>query len=840
MIRVKTYKMIFSLVLVLVLVVINIMPVLASVNNSIINPNEKISSSLSTKMNEMNADEYIPVYIWYQDINQNEVDSLTDKEIGYSKKEISQNIDMPNISMLYQARNNSILSDEIMNDYLEHTKSTRLIENNRTNEYINKHREISRNKYYEASKKLIDDYKLVNDKILFTSKYAPMITALLNQAQINELIKDQRVEEIGYEIDLPVEACSVDSVKHTMGQYELENNLNLTGLNVKVGLADVGYPSSDPELDLNSIVKIGNPSDSDHAKRSAIALVGNQSGFAKDVQLFASNYGRENIEEMIDRGVVLLCVSFGYRINEDNSSSDYAYNNYDKWIDHIVAQHHVTVVASAGNDAQGTYVTTNGIQHLVKRVLSPAMGRNVITVGAFDDCETYDPDDDILFSYSSYKNTNGTDITTGVEKPDVIIASNALNGGTSRSSPFLSAVIAQLFQLKPSLQVEPLAVKAIVLASCHRKAHYSTNGESQETMNSGIDGRENYESTSGITETQGAGIPNAWTMAAIVCQNTYFVGSTENSSVFSNIEQPPYGSTNMNVSLTWLSENCIADSSHNSYNLTVGNNTNMSLSIYQNDIKIISSDLLYSSTELCYFPLSENNSKYGIEIGTDNQLVEYAYAWSIDNPFVSASISNEGIYFLRNASNDSIYAKYMNNANNSYQQAQINSVTSQNSLVDSYKWIIKSSNSGCSICSGEGMYAKYLGISNVLNGTNYYSDMTSSEVNYTIINNNDGTKSVLDSNENMILSFDGLYLVWEEYTGNVFSNNQKWYFDKANYLVGDANADGIIDGSDSLFIQRVLAHMTSPTIIQFYLGDVNKSGNLDILDAYLIPNLYTY
>lgn len=850
MIKMKRIRTCISLILTIAILSMSIISVYAetsSYHEQV--PENKITDLLKEKMDETSENDLLSVYVWYHDVDQDAIDKLTENEVGYSKEAISQNIKMPSLSALDTLKSESSNSESVLKDYLSDTEKTRAQERILTEQYVTKRREIARKQYYDRAQSIFDNHYIFDDNLAFRSKYAPMFFADLSLEQIKLLAEDELIEEIGWYEEPAVEECTVESAKITTRQDRLENELGLTGNGIKVGMAEVGYPEPDEELDLNSIIKIGNPSDHGHATNTARALVGSESGFSKEITLYSTNYSPTNIETMIDQGVVLINISFGYIFFEDNYTTDYAYSIYDKWIDHIVSQHGVTVVASAGNDAQGSHMFYNGAERIYKRVLSPAMGKNVITVGAFDDRGTSDKSDDRLYHYSSYKNINGTTETIGTEKPDVILPANLLGGGTSTAAPVMTALIAQILQLKPSLVITPQAVKAIVLASCHEKVSPSTNGEAQETMYSGILGREDVVGgyRSGITECQGAGVPNAWVMACIVSQGTYSVGTLHGSGIQIGIEQPQYGAENLNVSLTWLKENYIDDEANHGSNSNVqlGTDACLGLSIYQNNQIIAHSGLKYSTTQMCYSSLSGSNNRYNISISNNYpHKVEYAYAWSTDHMCVPPQInpSSDGIYFIRNVSSN----RYLFNdtsANNSYLQTTAKLVSNPNNLTDSYKWIMRASNTGYSLCTGEGYSESYLGISNVTYGNGVYADMLNTDTGLNIVMNDDNTYSIFNSDYSKILSVKTRAIIWEDYNESMSNYDKyKWYFDKVNYLVGDANADGSINTNDPTFVQRVEAYLETPTNIQKYLGDANKDGYCDILDfiaIYTIINSIT-
>lgn len=231
---------------------------------------------------------------------------------------------------------------------------------------------------------------------------------------------------------------------------------------------------------------------------------------------------------------------------------------------------------------------------------------------------------------------------TGCEKPDVIMPSNFPGGGTSVASPALTAEIALMLELKPSLSLHPQEIKAIVLASCHRKVKQTDEQGWQETMEQGI------------TERQGAGAPDAWTMASIISQGTYGSGILNGTETNVDIVQPCYDAQNMNISIAWIKENTAEVIEHperpdqNDADITLGQTSDLNLNILQNNEIISKSSLTNSSTEMCYFPMSSTDFKYRLNIKQNSSptKVRYGYAWSTDN-MLSSSVEQSGIYYLK-------------------------------------------------------------------------------------------------------------------------------------------------------------------------------------------------
>ena len=745
-------------------------------------------------MELMGEDEEVPVWIWYKDIDYSIVDSLTKSKTGISPEECSiidsefSKIDFKSVDTLEERKK------EIKN-YLNHTRIKREKENRLTQNYVKMHRKYSRMEYSRKAKNIISSNK-ISSNIIFESKYAPCIIACLNKARINDMEKNRDIESIKLYKKSKIETCTVNTVKSSSGLTKLDDKYGLTGNGVKVGMIDSGHPSSCSELDLSSIQMIGSYSPSGHAQNTARILVGTNSGLAQNIELISAvgdtNYCFTNVESLLTAGAEVVNVSWGIiSYSEEDQTSTYAYTNEDKWFDHIVSQHNITVIASAGNSAQN-------------RVLSPAMGHNIIAVGAYDDRDTTTKSDDRFSSSSSFKNSNGTSASTGVEKPDVVLSENILGKGTSSAAPVLTAMVAQILEMKPSLKMYPHVIKSIILASCHRKVLPSTNGEAAESI------------YSGITETQGAGAPDAWTMACIVCQGTYKYGNVGGNESVSYFEQPCYGATKMNISLTWMKNNHSDDPEHAPIgNVTTSVSPDLDMYVYKNSLLISTSSMQNSSTEMCYFNIDNSNTCYKVRITENNTIsnARYAYAWSTNDAY-DEPITENGIYYIRNTGNDRFI--YYDTSNSSVKLSLVN----PSSINSAYKWILKNNT----------IYPGFENLNGWLSSDNSYNAViNSTPYGINLIKNDDGSFCILEDNNEKALTRNGRALKWSTYDAQ-HKIGQKWYLEKVNYRVGDVNANGVLNSTDKSKLSSYLSGGTTLNNIQKYLADVNYDGFVNSTD----------
>lgn len=150
----------------------------------------------------------------------------------------------------------------------------------------------------------------------------------------------------------------------------------------------------------------------------------------------------------------------------------------------------------------------------------------------------------------------------------------------------------------------------------------------------------------GLTERQGAGAVDAWNAVCIVSQGNYGYGEVTSATEKRNFVQPTYGASHMNVSVAWLRENSISSSNHASGTVVAGTQHDLDLSVYRNGSLVGSSANANSSTEMAYFPLSSNESRYQIRVSkedsTNLETVRYGYAWCTDNMAFRENLTGTG------------------------------------------------------------------------------------------------------------------------------------------------------------------------------------------------------
>lgn len=756
----------------------------------------KISDKLYEVMDGSSDSEKIPVSIWYEDIDQYGIDDKTKEETGYSINDLSANMENDILS---------IDSVDQLNSYISKTEKQRKTEKARTDNFISKRRELSRTEYEKAVNYFVDKVSISDEDIIFKSQYAPIVIANLTSADIKSVSENKLVQDIDYYEEPKYEECTKESISSNTNYTQLYSELGLTGAGIKVGIIENGYPTADSELDLTKIHDVNTSMTASHAANTAKIIVGSDSGFAQSVDLYSTDHNYQNVETMLTMGVQLINISLSWAVPESDTTDNYFETFQDKWYNHIVSYHNVTVVASAGNDGQGSVDSTTGAVY--RRVASPAAAHNVIAVGAYDDKNTADKSDDILYSYSSYKNSNGE--ISAVEKPDVVMSANIGGNGTSSSAPVLTAMLALMFELKPSIAAYPQAAKSIVMASCDRKiASYESDSELYN----------------GITDKQGAGAPNVMLMADIICQGTYGIGTIEGDETEDSrrFVQLPYGASDMNVCISWLKENT-GDCNNNVYTVS---NVDLDLSLLRDGTEIAISDLENSAAELITTPLTgSGNYEMIVDKYTENytETVRYGYAYCSDMAY-STEISEEGIYYLKDS-----FGTYI-----TLDSDGVSTCRSAFTGDVSQQWVLsKNSDNYLLLMSGKDSSDKALGHGTEVATGVYKAILNDNPLQMTL--HTFETTGKADGSAYLYCPMNGRYLTGSTpplfATSTTIASNCYWQLEKVNYHLGDIDLDGELGVDDALMIQKYLAKEITLNNTQKYLADYNNDGTVNVTDV---------
>ena len=780
----------------------------------------KISSDLYEKMQSVKK---LKVCIWYSDINYDIVEKNIKKKLGFTKRDLEFN--SPNLSpnefdSLIEANKNpyesSAISNGILSDYLEENGETIKLEQLATNAYISNERSIAKAMYMEASNQIMQKHSINDNDIIFNSRYAPMIIAELSPDDIIALSQDSDVLSIEYFDDVSLVSNDesyeydyswgdIDTYMSTTGIVKLRNASKLTGKNVRVGMVEGGGIAPHEDLAEARFINVTVSDFDRHATNTARILAGAK-GVATNAllfnypitDLFASNQCMNAIESLLDDNVQVINLSMSFPMKDYSNETEYS--EIERWIDHIAKMHNVLVVAAVGNTGNNSEHT--GIIHQFGKAY------NILTVGAYDNKETSNISDDVLYAYSSY------DELGGCKKPDIVAGANLLAGGTSSAAPVVTGTVALMLELKPSLAAYPEAIKAILMASCQYKAK-PANGNA-ELM------------SSGLTDKQGAGVFNPYLALCITAAGNYETAVLKCSpeTIEQNIlfYQPEYSASGMNISLAWIKNNTV-----NSCKGGAINNkdiADLDLYLYKNDSNNVLAKSINttSSTEMLYYTgLDKNNFGYKICIRcfdyAKNDEIRYAYAWCTNNERYQNVGEGNGAYYLKN-----IYTnKYLtlNQNTSDYRLSPFSGSHNQIFLVnrDEYSntFVIKNA------------FENKSGLS-YGNNLILRSDDDISELKFIKAASGDLSIHLSISSRYCLKEINETTLTWNS---NISSDkgSELWRLEKISYKLGDIDTNYIIDTEDSILILQAASKQITLNNMQNFLADVDNDGSVTVSDA---------
>lgn len=574
----------------------------------------KFSSELIYHMDKNDKMSRIPVWIWFNDINQNELLQEFESETGLTLNDIEFDFFSNNA---FRVDSDEKTKFEYVTKYLSETTSERSAEKDLTRKYLKSKRSNMAEAYKEYNGNIIKKLNIKEKDIAFQSSLTSSVLANLSVDEIKKIAESEFVESIDYYDDdeagnnPPVNTRTNE--RETMRVDEVQEITGLSGDGINVIVFDHGWVR--PEVDYFNDIDISkvhtvyhhqiyDPTNSSNlytpneisSHPNLIASTLQQ--FASDVNIYSVGYGEyDDVEWTIlncDIDIINGSINLG---TSDTYNNDAA----AKWMDAIISTYSIPFVASAGNSETWQ-------PHGWPNVISPASGYNSIAVGAYSFYSN--PNRMHNFRYNPIDSTEQVNY-----KPDIVVASPS----TSESSPMVTGIIAMMIQLKPSLAANPELIKAILMASCQRKVE-STYNAPIEVM---------YD---GLTQRQGAGAIDAYNAISIVLHGTYGINNISTGSLDVKNLNTSFENTNVNVSMTWLKKN--TNTMHGYTN--VGNAEELELEILDGDNIICSSDCKNTCKQMAYFSISDEDD-YLIrvkKVSNDNENTRFAYAWSTDNEYL--------------------------------------------------------------------------------------------------------------------------------------------------------------------------------------------------------------
>jgi len=581
----------------------------------------KISEAVWKGLESAENNEKMPVWIWFSDIDQQEIDKQVEEVTNLSIDSLLTSY-APVPDELRAALGEELEKTEndgqrgpverTLKDYINETSAQREVEYQQTKAYIRARRNTAIEAYKAKNEALIKELALPEDEIVFQSQLTPSVIVNLTRDQLQTVAKSANVVSVEFYDDTNYAPPYYPNQKETMRVNMAYDYTGLTGNGINVLMLDHGLVRSDADY-YNRV----NPANIRVVYNEALysldelyvyedtyfhyhpnLVAGAMQYYASDVNIFsASKFILSDVEWAIanlDIQLVNGSVNMG-------SSSTYLADAYAKWFDAIVSTYDLTLIASAGNSESWQ---SSGWPN----VISPSSGYNSIAAGAYRAGTNNIVESMYNYRYNPISGSNLVNY-----KPDLVVAAPS----TSEASPALSGIVAMMLELKPSLAAYPELIKAILMASCHRKIT-PFNGTSQETMEDGL------------TQRQGAGAVDAFRAISIVVLGNYGVRNIATGYTDINIGQLGAAGNNVNVSIAWLRENtCTLNNNRTS---TLGTLQELELSILSGNDTIGTSAKQNAGKQLVYFTSRPSDHTIRVTKTSQNtEPVRYAYAWSLEN-----------------------------------------------------------------------------------------------------------------------------------------------------------------------------------------------------------------
>ena len=423
---------------------------LTAINVSALEQVKNVSSSKLTEVyNKINDTDSIPVAIWLDNIDYEEVEN----QIKNKTKSLGIN------HMLY--------SDSFVNELSEN--NIKSIPHNVMKEYKSIRTSTYRRIISKSNSDFVDS-NLKDSKIIFSSKLVPLVIANVNKNCLEQLLSKNDIKKM----DLFVNKKGYSSSDISLPTQGFNPNTVRTGVfsGVSVGVLEAeGYANESTVISFIGSMAFYNASSreaaqnvSDHATVvcSQIAQIVPDANL---VQCYApdSETYMEGAEGLIQYDCDVINSSMFFPSSGDlldgTAECDGTYQLEDEFIDYLSYTYKTIFVTAAGN------IKANEIEGS-EFIHTPALAYNGITVGAFDDKNTLYRTDDTIYEYSSYGFHPSL-----AQKPDIYASGVNIdivgfrNTGTSFAAPYVTAAVALILQDYPGYASAPPLLKSILISS---------------------------------------------------------------------------------------------------------------------------------------------------------------------------------------------------------------------------------------------------------------------------------------------------------------------------------------------------------------------------------------
>lgn len=747
----------------------------------------KLDSALIEKLEQSNDDDIISVWVWFKDVdkevfenakaNARESSGLTEGQYSYALTE--QEKDAFNNNQFKDDKEWVDSFNNALDSYSKRTAVERAEYYKKYREYQNAFRQEMSGIFTERNTETKNKLGIDDSEVDFLSILTPSAILNISKSKILEIKNNNEIQFIYYyevqDLPEPTNPYYNDQMVN-MDIDKTKERFNASGSGINVLMNDTGliwennsfYQNIPNRTNIYNIYSDSEgiheyvPEDNESIETAGHCMVVARAlkEVAENIKLYCTVHSRMyDIEWTIThKNIDIFNCSANY-----GSYTSYVSDYPAVWFDYISSEYNIPLVSSCGNGPNWSPANT------WPYAISPSSACNSIAVGSC--CYDENSQD---FRMRNYRYADNTDTGIIHYKPDVVLECPS----TSEGAPLLSGTIALILEKFPNLTNNPdsfpLIVKAIVMASCHKKALPATGtNDLQENM------------FDGLTLKQGAGVFNSYTAMCIAAMQNYKESEiSQGNSIIDTIT--PYSNSCINASLVWFRNNTVPNTyNYDIYDVNIMPLNELTLSVYDGNTQVAYSNKDKAYKQLAYFS-AYNNSYYDIKIEkttVSSDSVKFVYAWSSD---ATKYINNVEIDGSKIAVGQPLSAKtfYLENG------AEVSTDELQ------YQWQRSTD------CSS-------------------WNNITSANSSTYVLSGNDQSnyiRCVVSPKSTSLSSYI-------KYFGSV---------DDIVVRYGDVNNDTVVDILDVTKIQKHLSGLVSLTNDQKRAGDVNGDGFITNNDAYLI------
>ena len=248
----RSKRLISSLVAVVLMT--NSVPMI-SIANSDKTDNQLASDKISADLHDLmdSANESIPVTIWLDDIETPQLEKQVKDKIGLDITKLENSYTPPSNELLNEldmASNSD--SDKnlgiLMKNYLKLTESSRKIEKEKTELYLETKRNILSEYHNSQAEQFLEENGITEEETIFISKYAPMIICSISSEKIIQIAESNKVSELSLhrenEISYdPLTFVDMGISLDSLNVSQVTTDVGLSGNEEKIGIFEEGVVS---------------------------------------------------------------------------------------------------------------------------------------------------------------------------------------------------------------------------------------------------------------------------------------------------------------------------------------------------------------------------------------------------------------------------------------------------------------------------------------------------------------------------------------------------------------------------------------------------------------------